>query len=98
VTVGVDLTAQGGHGKPALVKLTANGQPIGEGTIPRIAFRWALGPLEVERNSVSPVSSEYKDKGAFPFAGAIACAIRPQTHPSSRRAESESVAPGKSIC
>jgi arylsulfatase len=66
-TVGAEIIPEGGNGKPALVKLTIDGKPAGEGTIPRITFRWSLEPFQVGRDDISPVSPEYEGKGAFPF-------------------------------
>ncbi len=63
--------AEGGHGKPATVKLAIDGKPVGEGKIPQIAFRYGLEPFEVGRDSISPVSHEYKERAAFPFTGMI---------------------------
>ena len=70
-TLTAELTAEGGHGKPATVKLSIDGKPVGEGKIPQIAFRYGLEPFEVGRDSISPVSHDYKGKGALPFSGAI---------------------------
>ncbi len=70
-TLTAELIAEGGHGKPATVKLAINGKPVGEGRIPQIAFRWGLEPFEVGRDSISPVSSDYKGKGAFPYGGTV---------------------------
>ena len=66
-TVGAEIIPQGGNGKPALVKLTIDGKPAGEGTIPKITFRWSLEPFQVGRDDISPVSPEYHGKGGFPF-------------------------------
>jgi arylsulfatase A-like enzyme len=66
-TVGAEIIPQGGNGKPALVKLTIDGKPAGEGTLPKITFRWSLEPFQTGRDDVSPVSPEYHGKGGFPF-------------------------------
>jgi arylsulfatase A-like enzyme len=61
-------------GKPeggGTLKLFVNGQPAGEGTIKRSAFRHGLEPFEVGRDSITPIDPAYKDKGKFEFTGTV---------------------------
>ncbi|MGO9464239.1 MAG: hypothetical protein ACLQIB_44215 [Isosphaeraceae bacterium] len=44
--------------------LFVNGQPAGEGTLERSAVRNGLEPFEVGRDSITPISPDYKS----PFA------------------------------
>jgi arylsulfatase len=37
----------------------------------RAAFRHGLEPFEIGRDSITAVSPDYKDRGAFPFTGSI---------------------------
>jgi hypothetical protein len=47
------------------LKLFVNGKPAGEGQIIRSAFRHGLEPFEVGRDSITPVSPDYKTPFAF---------------------------------
>jgi arylsulfatase A-like enzyme len=53
------------------LKMFVNGKAAGEGTIKRSTFRHGLEPFEVGRDSITPVSPSYKEKGTFPFTGTI---------------------------
>jgi arylsulfatase len=48
-----------------------NGRLTGEGDFPHACARFAPEPFEVGRDSISPVSADYKTKGSFPFTGTI---------------------------
>ena len=76
VTVKLEYTANGL--KPggtlntgATVRLFADGNLIGEGSVGSAMLRHGIEPFEVGRDSISPVSPDYKSKGAFPFTGTI---------------------------
>ncbi|QQX82849.1 arylsulfatase [Cupriavidus necator] len=55
----------------ATVKLSVNGELVGEGGVGTGMRRHGAEPFEVGRDSISPVSPDYKSKGAFPFTGTI---------------------------
>jgi arylsulfatase len=55
----------------AKVRLFVNGQLAGEGEFAHATARFAPEPFEVGRDSISPVSPDYKSKGSFPFTGTI---------------------------
>jgi arylsulfatase len=55
----------------ATIKLFVNGTLAGEGTVGSAMIRQGIEPFEVGRDSISPVSPDYKLKGAFPFTGTI---------------------------
>jgi arylsulfatase len=55
----------------AAIRLLVNGQLAGEGEISKAGNRHSVEPFEVGRDSISPVSPDYKSKGSFPFTGAI---------------------------
>jgi arylsulfatase len=55
----------------AKVRLFVNGKLAGEGEFARAATRFAPDPFEVGRDSISPVSPDYKSKGSFPFTGRV---------------------------
>jgi arylsulfatase len=55
----------------ATVKLFVNGQPAGEGAVGTAMMRHGIEPFEVGRDSISPVSPDYKGKGDFAFTGKI---------------------------
>lgn len=60
-----DGTKEGG----GTLKLTVNGTAAGEGKLPRSVFRHGLEPFEVGRDSITPVSPDYKTP--FEFTGTI---------------------------
>jgi hypothetical protein len=43
----------------------------GEGTVGSAMVRQGIEPFEIGRDSISPVSPDYKSKGSFPFTGTI---------------------------
>lgn len=53
----------------ATVKLFVNGKQAGEGTVRMSMFRHGAEPFDVGRDSISPVSPDYKGKGDFAFTG-----------------------------
>ena len=53
------------------MKLFVNGKLAGEGTVGTAMQRHGTEPFEVGRDSISPVSPDYKDTGDFPFTGKI---------------------------
>src|SRR5262249_44059331 len=55
----------------ATVKLFVNGSVAGEGTVGSAMLRQGIEPFEIGRDSISPVSPDYKAKGSFPFTGTI---------------------------
>jgi hypothetical protein len=76
VTVKLEYTSKGLKpggtlNKGATVRLFVNGKPAGEGTVGTAMMRHGIEPFEVGRDSISPVSPDYKSKGSFPFTGTI---------------------------
>jgi arylsulfatase A-like enzyme len=55
----------------ATVKLFVNGTMAGDGTVGSAMIRQGIEPFEIGRDSISPVSPDYKSKGSFPFTGTI---------------------------
>ena len=53
------------------MKLFVNGKLVGEGPVGMSMFRHGIEPFDVGRDSISPVSPDYKAKGAFAFTGTI---------------------------
>ncbi len=71
VSLKTEFTPDGSKVGSGTLKLFVNGKPVGESTLKRTAFRHGLEPFEVGRDSITPVSPAYKDKGTFPFTGTI---------------------------
>jgi arylsulfatase len=71
VTVSTEFTPDGSRTGGGTLKLFVNGQPAGEGTLKRSAFRHGLEPFEVGRDSITTVDPAYRDKGTFAFTGKI---------------------------
>jgi arylsulfatase len=76
VAVKLEFTSKGVKpggtlGDGGTMKLFVNGQPAGEGAVGMTMFRHGAEPFEVGRDSISPVSPDYKAKGAFAFTGTI---------------------------
>jgi arylsulfatase len=75
VTVRLEYESKGGVkvliSDGAKVRLFVNGQLAGEGEVAKATTRFAPEPFEVGRDSISPVSPDYKDKAAFAFNGQI---------------------------
>ena len=55
----------------APIRLFVNGALAGEGSVGSAMVRQGIEPFEIGRDSISPVSPDYKSKGAFPFTGTI---------------------------
>jgi arylsulfatase len=62
---------QGLISKGAKVRLFVNDKLAGQGEFSKSSTRFAPEPFEVGRDSVSPVSPDYKGKETFPFNGSI---------------------------
>jgi arylsulfatase len=75
VTVRLEYESKGGVrgiiSDGARVRLFVNDKLAGEGESAKAAGRFAPEPFEVGRDSISPVSPDYKSKGSFPFTGTI---------------------------
>jgi arylsulfatase len=75
VTVKLEYESKGGVrgliSDGARVRLFVNGKLAGEGEFDQASTRFAPEPFEVGRDSISPVSPDYKSKGSFPFKGTI---------------------------
>jgi hypothetical protein len=69
VTLKTDFTPDGSKGGSGTLKLFVNGKPAGEGKLKRSTFRHGLEPFEVGRDSITPVSPDYKTP--FAFTGTI---------------------------
>jgi arylsulfatase A-like enzyme len=55
----------------ATVKLFVNGALASHGDVGTAMLRHGIEPFEIGRDSISPVSPDYKSKGSFPFTGTI---------------------------
>jgi arylsulfatase len=66
-TVRMELTpVEPGADKPADVKLFVNGKETGNGRVARtVPFRYSVEPFDVGRDTVSPVTEDYKVPFAF---------------------------------
>ena len=66
-TVRVEFTpVEPGPGKPADVKLSINGKETGKGRVGKtVPFRYSVEPFDVGRDTVSPVTEDYKVPFAF---------------------------------
>jgi arylsulfatase A-like enzyme len=65
VTLKTEFTPDGTKEGAGTLRLFVNGKPAGEGKIKRTFFRHGLEPFEVGRDSITPVSPEYKTPNAF---------------------------------
>ena len=72
VTVSTEFTPDGTKLGGGTLKLYVKGQPAGEGTLKRSAFRHGLEPFEVGRDSITPVDPLVQGQGEFAFTGKIA--------------------------
>jgi len=70
-SVRVEFTpVEPGPGKPADVKVFINGKETGSGRVGKtVPFRYSVEPFDIGRDTVSPVSKDYKVP--FPFQGRI---------------------------
>jgi arylsulfatase len=66
-TVRMELTpVEPGPGKPADVKLFVNGKETGKGRVAKtVPFRYSVEPFDIGRDTVSPVTEDYKVPFAF---------------------------------
>jgi arylsulfatase len=69
VTLKTEFAPDGSEEGGGTLKLFVNGKPAGEGKLKRSAFRHGLEPFEVGRDSITPVSPDYKTP--FAFTGSI---------------------------
>jgi hypothetical protein len=69
VTLKTEFAADGNKVGSGTLKLFVNGSLAGEGRLKRSAFRHGLEPFEVGRDSITPVSPDYKTP--FGFTGTI---------------------------
>ncbi len=69
VTLKTEFIPDGSKDGGGMLKLFVNGKPAGEGQLKRSAFRHGLEPFEVGRDSITPVSPDYKTP--FAFTGTI---------------------------
>jgi arylsulfatase len=69
VTLKTEFAPDGSKEGGGTLKLFVNGKPAGEGKLKRSAFRHGLEPFEVGRDSITPVSPDYKTP--FAFTGSI---------------------------
>jgi arylsulfatase len=65
VTLKTEFTPDGSKDGAGTLKMFVNGKPAGEGKIKRTFFRHGLEPFEVGRDSITPVSPDYKTPFAF---------------------------------
>ena len=65
VTLKTEFAPDGSKEGGGTLKLFVNGKPAGEGKLKRSAFRHGLEPFEVGRDSITPVSPDYKTPFAF---------------------------------
>ncbi len=69
VTLKTEFIPDGSRIGGGTLKMFVNGQPAGEGKLKRSAFRHGLEPFEVGRDSITPISPDYKSP--FAFTGTI---------------------------
>ena len=69
VTLKTEFTPNGSKDGAGTLKVFVNGKPAGEGKIGRTFFRHGLEPFEVGRDSITPVSPDYKTP--YDFTGTI---------------------------
>lgn len=69
VTLKAEFVPDGTKEGSGTLKLFVNDKPAGEGKLKRTSFRHSLEPFEVGRDSITPVSPDYK--GKFEFTGKI---------------------------
>jgi len=65
VTLKTEFTPDGTPDGGGTLKLFVNGKPAGEGQVKRSTFRHGLEPFEVGRDSITPISPDYKTPAAF---------------------------------
>jgi arylsulfatase A-like enzyme len=69
VTLRTVFTPDGSKAGGGTLKIFVNDQPAGEGKLTQTSFRHGLEPFEIGRDSMTPVSPDYK--GKFEFTGTI---------------------------
>lgn len=69
VTLKTEFAPDGKPGGGGTLKLFVNGKPAGAGAVKRSNFRHGLEPFEVGRDSITPISPDYKTP--FAFTGTI---------------------------
>lgn len=69
VTLKTEFKPDGTPEGSGTLKLFVNGKPAGQGQLKRSAFRHGLEPFEIGRDSITPVSPDYKTP--FAFTGGI---------------------------
>jgi arylsulfatase len=72
-TIKVGFSPVNGHpGGPAVVSLAVDGKVVGRGRIDeQVPQRCGTETIDVGMDCVSPVCSDYSEKGLFPFTGQI---------------------------
>lgn len=65
VSIRTEFTPDGSREGGGELKLLVNGKVTGEGKLARSAFRHGLEPFEIGRDSITPVSPDYKTPSAF---------------------------------
>jgi arylsulfatase len=71
VALRAEFRPDGTKGGGGTLTLFVDGRPAGEGKLARSAFRHGLEPFEVGRDSITPVSPDYRGRGTFEFGGRI---------------------------
>ena len=71
VTVSTRFKPYGSREGAGTLELMVNEKVVGQGKIKRSTFRHSLEPFEIGRDSITPVSTDYRGKGDFPFNGRI---------------------------
>ena len=69
ISVKTEFVPDGSKDGSGTLKLSVNGKAAGEGQIKRTFFRHGLEPFEVGRDSITPVSPDYRSPS--PFTGTI---------------------------
>ena len=69
ISVETEFVPDGSKEGAGTLKLSVNGKSAGEGQIKRTFFRHGLEPFEVGRDSITPVSPDYRSPS--PFTGTI---------------------------
>ena len=69
VTLKTEFTPDGSKEGGGTLKMFVNGKSAGEGKLKRSAFRHGLEPFEVGRDSITPISPDYRTP--FVFTGTV---------------------------
>lgn len=62
---------EAGTAVKGLGTLYLDGRPVGSGPIENVTFGISLEGTDIGRDSLTPVTPSYRDKGEFPFSGVI---------------------------